>query len=174
MRSGTLDVPGIVGMAEAARLAVAGLDEEPAGIRRLRDRLWSRLQAGIPGIGLNGPPLADAALRLVNNLNVRIPGVDGQSLLAALSADGLALSSGSACSSESPRPSHVLLGLGLTEDEARASLRFGLSRFTTEAEIDEAARRMAAGVARLRNLQDGLHPATDASSSRPIRRPSGR
>jgi cysteine desulfurase len=83
---------------------------------------------------------------------VRIPGVDGQSLLAALSTDGLALSSGSACSSESPRPSHVLLALGLTEEEARASLRFGLSRFTTAAEIDEAARRIATGVARLRAL----------------------
>jgi cysteine desulfurase len=152
MRSGTLDVPGIVGMAEAARLAVASLDEEPARLRSLRDRLWALLQAGIPGIALNGPPLADPAARLVNNLNVRIPGVDGQSLLAALSTAGLALSSGSACSSESPRPSHVLLALGLTEDEARASLRFGLSRFTTEAEIDEAARLIAAGVARLRAL----------------------
>ena len=90
----------------------------------------------------------------MNNLNVRIPGVDGQSLLATLAADGLALSSGSACSSESPRPSHVLLAIGLTDDEARASLRFGLSRFTTEAEIDEAARRIAAGVGRLRALKD--------------------
>ena len=152
MRSGTLDVPGIVGMAEAARLAFASLGDEPARLRSLRDRLWTLLQAGIPGIALNGPPVADPAARLVNNLNVRIPGVDGQSLLAALSAAGLALSSGSACSSESPRPSHVLLALGLTEDEARASLRFGLSRFTTEAEIDEAARRIAAGVARLRAL----------------------
>ena len=152
MRSGTLDVPGIVGMAEAARLAVAALGAEPSRLRNLRDRLWALLQAGIPGIAVNGPPLADPAARLVNNLNVRIPDVDGQSLLAALSTDGLALSSGSACSSESPRPSHVLLALGLTEDAARASLRFGLSRFTTEAEIEEAARRIAAGVARLRAL----------------------
>jgi len=81
---------------------------------------------------------------------VRIPGVDGQTLLATLSAAGLAVSSGSACSSESPRPSHVLLALGLDEDEARSSLRFGLSRFTTQAEVDEAAARVAAGVARLR------------------------
>lgn len=152
MRSGTLDVPGIVGMAEAARLAVASLGLEPERIGGLRDRLWTLLQAGIPGIALNGPPLGDPAARLANNLNVRIPGVDGQSLLATLSAAGLALSSGSACSSENPRPSHVLLALGLTDDEARASLRFGLSRFTTEAEIDEAARRIAAGVTRLRSL----------------------
>ncbi|MEI6239705.1 MAG: cysteine desulfurase family protein [Planctomycetia bacterium] len=152
LRSGTLDVPGIVGMAQAARLAVAGLDTEPARLRGLRDRLWTLLQQHVAGIALNGPPLADPAVRLVNNLNVRIPGIDGQSLLATLAADGLALSSGSACSSENPRPSHVLLALGLTDDEARASLRFGLSRFTTDTEIDEAARRIAAGVAKLRAL----------------------
>lgn len=157
LRSGTLDVPGIVGLAEAARLAVAGLAEEPARMRALRDRLWERLVAGVPGLVLNGPALdaIDAAgdpVRLVNNLNVRVPGVDGQTLLATLAADGLALSSGSACSSESPRPSHVLLALGLSEDEARASLRFGLSRFTTEAEVDAAAALIAAGVARLRRL----------------------
>jgi cysteine desulfurase len=69
-----------------------------------------------------------------------------------LAADGLAVSSGSACSAESPRPSHVLLALGLDEDQARASLRFGLSRFTTADEIDEAAARIAAGVAHLRSL----------------------
>ena len=152
LRSGTLDVPGIVGMAEAARLAVDELAREPARMRGLRDRLWALLQRDIPGIALNGPPLADPAVRLANNLNVRIPGIDGQSLLATLAADGLALSSGSACSSEQPRPSHVLLAIGLTDDEARASLRFGLSRFTTDAEIDEAARRIAAGVAKLRSL----------------------
>ena len=157
MRSGTLDVPGIVGLAEAARLAVEGLAAEAPRMRALRDRLWSRLAAGIPGLALNGPPLdaADATgvpVRLVNNLNVRVPGVDGQTLLATLAADGLALSSGSACSSESPRPSHVLVALGLTADEARASLRFGLSRFTTESEVDEAAARIVAGVAGLRRL----------------------
>ncbi|MFM7108812.1 MAG: cysteine desulfurase family protein [Planctomycetaceae bacterium] len=157
MRSGTLDVPGIVGLAEAARLAVEGLAEEVPRMRALRDRLWERLAAGVPGLALNGPPLdaadaAGAALRLANRLNVRVQGVDGQTLLATLAADGLALSSGSACSSESPRPSHVLLALGLSEDEARASLRFGLSRFTTAAEVDEAAARIAAGVAELRRL----------------------
>lgn len=155
LRSGTLDVPGIVGMAEAARLAVDELATEPARMRGLRDRLWALLQRDIPGIALNGPPLADPAVRLANNLNVRIPGIDGQSLLATLAADGLALSSGSACSSEQPRPSHVLLAIGLTDDEARASLRFGLSRFTTEAEIDEAAKRIVAGVVRLRSFTGG-------------------
>jgi cysteine desulfurase len=156
MRSGTLDVPGIVGMAEAARLAVAGLPEETVRMRQLRDRLWGRLAKDVAGITLNGPPLDTTAagqpLRLVNNLNVCVPGVDGQTLLTTLSAEGLAVSSGSACSSEQPRPSHVLLALGLDEDQARASLRFGLSRFTTPEEIDAAAERIAAGVARLRAL----------------------
>ncbi len=154
MRSGTLDVPGIVGLAEAARLAIAGLADEPPRMRSLRDRLWETLAGGIPGLALNGPALDAAAggdpLRLVNNLNVHVPGVDGQTLLATLASDALAVSSGSACSSESPRPSHVLLALGLDEDQARASLRFGLSRFTTASEVEAAATRIAAGVARLR------------------------
>lgn len=155
LRSGTLDVPAIVGLSAAARLASDGLADEPPRIRDLRNRLWQLLQERVPGVELNGPPLdaigeAGEPLRLVNNLNVRIPCVDGQSLLAALSADGLAASSGSACSSESPRPSHVLLALGLTEDEARSSLRFGLSRFTTAAEVEAAAEKVATGVAMLR------------------------
>jgi cysteine desulfurase len=155
MRSGTLDVPGIVGMAEAARLAVAGLPEEMASMRRLRDRLWERLRSQVAGIELNGPPLdghGAQSVRLVNNLNVRVPGVDGQTLLETLAGAGLAVSSGSACSSEHPRPSHVLVALGLDADQARASLRFGLSRFTAETEIDAAAERITAGVARLRKL----------------------
>ena len=157
MRSGTLDVPGIVGLAEAARLARAGLADEGPRMRRLRDRLWETLAAGIAGLELNGPPLAAVAAdgspaRLVNNLNVHVPGVDGQTLLATLAGDDLAVSSGSACSSASPRPSHVLLAIGRDEDQARASLRFGLSRFTTESEVDEAAARIAAGVAGLRAL----------------------
>lgn len=156
MRSGTLDVPGIVGMAEAAGLAVTGLAEESARMRQLRDRLWDRLSRSVAGITLNGPPLeavsAGQPLRLVNNLNVCVPGVDGQTLLTTLSAEGLAVSSGSACSSEHPRPSHVLLALGLDEDQARASLRFGLSRFTTPEEIDAAAGRISASASRLRSL----------------------
>ena len=157
LRSGTLDVPGIVGLAEAARLADAGLDAEVPRTRILRDRLWESLAAHVTGIEVNGPAL-DAtddrgrAVRLANNLNVRVPGVDGQSLLATLAAEGLAVSSGSACSSENPRPSHVLGALGLDDDQARASLRFGLSRFTTHDDVDEAADRIACGIARLRAL----------------------
>jgi cysteine desulfurase len=152
MRSGTLDVPGIVAMAAAFRLANDGLAEELPRIRGLRDRLWKLLSETVPGVALNGPPLDGPAVRLVNNLNLQVSGVDGHSLLAMLANADMALSSGSACSSESPRPSHVLLALGLDEDQARASLRFGLSRFTLASEIDAAAERIAAGVARLRAL----------------------
>ena len=158
LRSGTLDVPGIVGMAAAAGVAVAGMGEEVPRLEALRNRLWQRLSARIEGIALNGPRLGDRNARLVNNLNVRVPGIDGQSLLAtvanvaAAAGDDLAVSSGSACSSESPRPSHVLLALGLGEDLARASLRFGLSRFTQEEEIDRAAALIARGIDQLRNL----------------------
>lgn len=157
LRSGTLDVPGIIGLAAAARIANDGLGEEVPRMQRQRDRLWETLAAHVPGIAINGPAL-DAVddrgrlVRLANNLNVSVPGVDGQSLLATLAGEGLAVSSGSACSSESPRPSHVLLALGLDEDAARASLRFGLSRFTTDDEVDEAADRIACGVARLRAM----------------------
>lgn len=157
LRSGTLDVPGIVGLAEAARLAMDGLAAEGPRMQQFRDRLYARLAAGIPGLAINGPSLAaqlpdGRPARLVNNLNLHVPGVDGQTLLALLANSGLALSSGSACSAESPRPSHVLTALGRSEDEARASLRFGLSQFTTEWELDEAAARVVAGVARLRDV----------------------
>jgi cysteine desulfurase len=155
MRSGTLDVPGIVGMAEAAHLAATHHAEESPRLRDLRNRLWRRLAAGVSNLRVNGPPLEgppESGGRLPNNLNVHVPDVDGQTLLATLAGDGLAVSSGSACSSENPRPSHVLLAIGLSDDEARASLRFGVSRFTTEAEIDRAAEVIALGVARLRGM----------------------
>ena len=137
---------------------MAGMEEEVPRLEALRNRLWQRLSAQIEGIAINGPRLEDRNARLVNNLNVRVPGIDGQSLLAtvasvaAATGDDLAVSSGSACSSESPRPSHVLLALGLGEDLARASLRFGLSRFTQEEEIDRAAALIARGIDQLRNL----------------------
>ncbi len=150
MRSGTLNVPGIVGLAVAARMAAESWPQEALQLRVLRDRLWELLNAGIDALSINGPPLNDPALRLVNNLNVCVAGVDGESLLATLASEGLAVSSGSACSAESPRPSHVLLALGLNSDLARASLRFGLSRFTTATEIDSAAACIISGVRRLR------------------------
>lgn len=150
LRSGTLNVPGIVGMGVAAALATAEMEADAEAMRQLRDRLWGRLSERVPDVHLNGPALAARGLRLPGNLNVRIGGVDGQTLLATLGDGELAVSSGSACSSASPRPSHVLRALGLDEDQARASLRFGLSRFTTIDEVDRAVDLIAAAVAQLR------------------------
>jgi cysteine desulfurase len=150
LRSGTLNVPGIVGMGVAAELATTRLETDAAAMGTLRDRLWRRLCELVPDVHLNGPSLTTPGLRLPGNLNVRIGGVDGQTLLATLGDGELAVSSGSACSSASPRPSHVLRALGLDEDQARASLRFGLSRFTTIDEVDRAVDLIAAAVAQLR------------------------
>lgn len=119
-------------------------------MRQLRDRLWEGLTSRISDVHLNGPALADPGQRLPGNLNVRIGGVDGQTLLATLGEGELAVSSGSACSSATPRPSHVLRAIGLDDDQARASLRFGLSRFTTADEIDRAVGLIADAVGRLR------------------------
>jgi cysteine desulfurase len=152
LRSGTLDVPAIVGMGAAAGIAARDVAAEMPRIALLRDRLWRLLSESIAGITVNGPSLDEPTVRLGNNLNVRIERVDGQSLLATLSAAGIAASSGSACSSAEPAPSHVLRAIGLSDDEARSSLRFGLSRFTTEQEVDIAAATIAEGVAHLRGM----------------------
>lgn len=148
LRSGTLNVPAIVGMGTACELAVASLDAEPVALAARRDRLWQLLSADVPGLRLNGPPL-EKGLRLPNNLNIEIPGIDGSTLLAELVNEGVAASAGSACSSEHPRPSHVLLAIGLSEEEARRTIRLGISRFTTTAEIEDAARKIIAAIQRL-------------------------
>lgn len=143
MRSGTLNVPGIVGFGAAARLAAAERDAESARLLALRTRLLDALRARVGDLVVNGP--LDA--RLPGNLNVSFPGVDGESLLVGLSED-VAVSSGAACTSA--QPSHVLTALGRTTDLALASLRFGLGRWTTEADVDFAAERVGALVSRLR------------------------
>lgn len=147
LRSGTLNVPGAVGLAEALRLCVEELGTESHRLRQLRDLLFARLSEGITGLVLNGPALEDT-LRLPHNLNVRIEGIDGETLLMQL--PDLAASSGAACSSATPEPSHVLRELGLSEAEARCSLRFGLGRFNTREEIERAAARLVAAVTELR------------------------
>ena len=148
LRSGTLNPAGVVGMAAALRICHEQGDAERQRIAELRDRLWSALSAAIPAVALNGPPLGK--YRLPGNLNVRFPEVEGESLMA--DNPTLACSSGSACSSVDPRPSHVLLALGLSEAEARSSLRFGVGRFNTAEEIDRAAELLAASHRRLRML----------------------
>jgi cysteine desulfurase len=149
LRSGSLNVPGIIGFATAIELCVAEMNGEAARLGGLRDRLFERLTANLEDVTLNGPAL-DRNLRLANNLNVSFAGVDGEALL--LHIRELAVSSGSACTSANPEPSHVLRALGLSDDATRSSLRFGLGRFNTLADIDFAAERVADAVKRLRRL----------------------
>lgn len=156
MRSGTLNVPGIVGFATALALCLEELDAERERLARLRARLFARLQASIGDIALNGPvfdgeTVAGSPLRLPGNLNCTFSNVDGEALM--MSMRDVALSSGAACTSTNPEPSHVLRALGLSDDLTRASLRFGLGRFNTEEEVDFAADSVAAAVDRLRALR---------------------
>jgi len=133
LRSGTLPVAQIVGMAKALELSLADRESEQARLASLRDLLWQRLRAGLEGVHLNG----DSERRLAGNLNVAFEGVDGARLLLALPR--LAVSLGSACASSHPGPSPVLTALGLSDDLAGASLRFGLGRETSPEEIEQAA-----------------------------------
>ncbi|MFO0867925.1 MAG: aminotransferase class V-fold PLP-dependent enzyme [Pirellulales bacterium] len=149
LRSGTLNVPGIVGLATALQLALAEGEAERARLRRLRDDLFAGLQREIPGVELNGPAL-DPSLRWVGNLNCRFACVDGEALMMNL--PDVAVSSGSACTSTNPEPSHVLQALGLDPDQARSSLRFGLGRFNTADEIARAVESLRDTVLRLRRL----------------------
>ncbi|HRE98873.1 MAG TPA: cysteine desulfurase family protein [Pirellulaceae bacterium] len=149
-RSGTLNVPGIVALATAMTLCREEMSVESPRQRALRDRLWRGLSDGIDGLALNGPRLDDAELRLAGNLNVRIPEVDGQTVMMAMPE--IAMSSGAACTSNHPEPSHVLRAIGLDDDQVRGSLRFGLSRFTTVDEIDRAIERIVSTVERLRRI----------------------
>jgi cysteine desulfurase len=145
LRSGTLAVPLIAGFAAACELAGQLMAEESVRVANLRDRLWQGLSANIDGIQLNGHPKR----RLAGNLNVSIEGVDGDALMVNLKA--VAVSSGSACTTSDPEPSHVLRAIGRNENLARSSLRFGLGRFTTADEIDIAIRHVAEVVKRLRS-----------------------
>jgi cysteine desulfurase len=146
LRSGTLNSPGLIGMAEALRICVEGLPSTADQVRSLRDDLWARLQIAFPNIELNGPALRPE-LRLAENLNVSLADVEGETLMAA--APQVAISSGAACSSVDPRPSHVLTAIGLSESRARRSLRFGLGRQTTANEIEQAVEFLAAGYRKL-------------------------
>jgi cysteine desulfurase len=149
-RSGTLNVPGIAGFASALALCVEEMPEETQRLLALRNRLHAGLAAAIDDVCLNGPALDDPGLRLSGNLNCSFACVDGEALM--MSMRDLAVSSGSACTSAEPEPSHVLRALGLNDDLTRASLRFGLGRFNTEEEVDFAIQAVAAAVERLRSL----------------------
>ena len=144
MRSGTLNVPGIVGFGRAVDIARDEMPAEAERARTLRDRLLDALRSTVDGVTVNG----DLGRRLPGNLNVSFDGVDGEALLVGL--DDIAVSSGAACTQA--EPSHVLMALGRSKEQALASLRFGIGRTTTADEIDYAADRVSGVVKRLREV----------------------
>ncbi len=144
MRSGTLYTPQIVGFAEAVKLGIEVMESETKETLRLRDRLWSQLQP-LGGIYINGHPTK----RLPSNLNISVAGVDGQALILGLQPV-VSVSAGSACTSAKAAPSHVLKAIGRSNDFAYASIRFGIGRFNTEAEIDRVAKHTVETIEALR------------------------
>jgi len=146
LRSGTLNVPGIVGFGAAAALCEAEMESEASRTRELRDRLLEGLRRNLDAVFVNG----SREHRLPNNLNVSFSGLEGEALLMAI--DDIAVSSGSACTSASREPSYVLQALGVPDDLARASIRFGLGRFTTDAEIEHVTDKISSIVRRLREM----------------------
>ncbi|MGA1199108.1 MAG: aminotransferase class V-fold PLP-dependent enzyme, partial [Candidatus Latescibacterota bacterium] len=146
MRSGTLNVPGIVGLGEACAIAQKEMASESTRIKHLRDRLQHKLFESLDRIQLNGHP----EHRLDGNLNISFSAVDGESLLMGLR--DIALSSGSACTSASLEPSYVLRAIGVSPDLAQSSIRFGIGRFNTEEEIDHTTNRVIEEVNRLREI----------------------
>jgi cysteine desulfurase len=150
LRSGTLNVPGIVGFARAVELCIEEMPGEQIRLRQLRDRLYQGLKSALPGVSLNGPTIESSNYRLPGNLNVSFENVDGESLLVSMK--DIALSSGSACTSSKPGPSHVLRALGLSEETVRSSIRFGLGRFNTIEEVDFVVDRITQTVNKLRGM----------------------
>ena len=147
LRSGTLNVPAIVGFGKACEIAAQEMEEDNRCILNLRNRLFESISKQLPEIHLNGHP----EKRLAGNLNLSFAYVDGESLLMALS-DEIAVSSGSACTTATKEPSYVLKALGLREDLTHCSVRFGLGKFTTEEEVDYVAKRVVEAVKRLREI----------------------
>jgi len=147
MRSGTLNVPSIVGFGKAAEIARTEMDLENKRLLGLRQRLHARLSEALDEVFVNG----SAEHRLPNNLNMSFAYVEGESLLMGLNKD-VALSSGSACTSATLEPSYVLKALGVGDDLAHSSLRFGLGRFNTEEEVDRVADLVIKNVQRLREM----------------------
>lgn len=147
-RAGTENVPGIVGLAKAMELAYTDFEEKNTRIKGLRDKLMNGILNTVPYCKLNGDPVN----RLSNNVNIGFEFVEGESLLLLLDMNGVAASSGSACTSGSLDPSHVLLALGLPHEKAHGSLRMTLGEKTTEEEIDYVLEKLPAIVQRMRDM----------------------
>jgi len=146
MRSGTLNVPGIVGLGAACQIAEQEMAEEARRLASLKERLQEGILSRLDQVSLNGHPTQ----RLPGNLNLSFAYVEGESLLMGLKE--IAVSTGSACTSANLEPSHVLRAIGVKEELAHASIRFGLGRFNTEEEVDYTVERLVQEVARLRRL----------------------
>jgi cysteine desulfurase len=146
MRSGTLNVPGIVGLGQACEIAQREMAAEAQRVTSLRERLCARISERLDEVYINGHP----TLRLPGNMNMSFAYVEGESLLMALKE--IAVSTGSACTSASLEPSYVLRAIGVEEELAHTSIRFGLGRFNTEEEVDYTAQRVVEEVRRLREL----------------------
>ena len=146
LRSGTLNVPGIVGFGQACEICAAEMPAESERLRRLRDRLQEGILEELDEVSLNGHPTR----RLPHNLNLSFGYVDGEALLVGMS--DVAVSSGAACTSAKLEPSHVLRALGLSEDLVQSSIRFGLGRFNTEEEVEYVQGRVVETVRSLREL----------------------
>jgi len=155
MRSGTLNVPGIVGLGKACELAQAEMQEEGRRLQGLRDRLKTKLEAELDYVHVNG----SMEHRLPGNLNMSFLYVEGESLLMGI--NDVAVSSGSACTSATLEPSYVLKALGLGDDVAHSSIRFGLGRFNTQAEVDYVADKVIDVVRKLRELSPLYEMAKD-------------
>jgi cysteine desulfurase len=146
MRSGTLNVPGIVGLGKACEIAMEEMDSEAAYLCGLRDRLKDKLESELDYVHVNG----SMEHRLPGNLNMSFVYVEGESLLMGI--NDVAVSSGSACTSATLEPSYVLKALGLGDDVAHSSIRFGLGRFNTQGEVDYVAAKVIDVVKKLRQL----------------------
>jgi cysteine desulfurase len=158
-RPGTENVPGIVGLGKAAELARLALASDAERVGNLRDKLEHGLAARIPDSHVN----ASHAPRTPNTTNLTFPGIEGEAMVIALDMKGIAVSTGAACSSGAVEPSHVLTAIGLSAEDARASIRFSLGRHTTAAEIDYALEAVPAAVAQLRELSPNYRKEATAS-----------
>jgi len=151
LRSGTENVPGIVGLAKALELVQRVRELESQRISKLQKYFISKL-IKIPGVGLNGPE-ADSQKRLVNNINVTIKGVEGEALMLYLDSYGIAVSTGSACSTGSSDASHVLLAIGQSKKAALSSIRFSLGKSTTKADLDYVLKTLPGIVTEMRRIK---------------------
>ncbi|MEM3030621.1 MAG: aminotransferase class V-fold PLP-dependent enzyme, partial [Candidatus Micrarchaeia archaeon] len=151
LRPGTENLPGIAGFVTAAEIGVKDMEKNNARIRKMRDKLVEGLLA-IPHTQLNGPKGPNMYRRLPGNANITFKYIEGEALMMSLSLEGICVSTGSACSSRSLTPSHVLKAIGLKHEEAHGSLRFSLSKFNREAEIPFVVEKTRKAVARLRRI----------------------